>query len=599
MDAERPYNDEVSLSCLQRFPTRKNYEKGTDLDQTKPVDVGDFPSVLRDAQSELLQKGAYGDKLFTGGIDRGTGLCWMICRNKLYIWSYLSAAPSNKCVTVEIPSMVFENSGGNTKERCANLWMVCLVKWDAASANSANALGQCNSAGVVICNMRTHGLAYWPDIFSESVSMPVISLPNSFDTDEIIFHGEVGKGDKRDQENTLAGSSYFSDHLQINSIVAAPVTGSSDECIAIACQSSGKLWHFHFTPTRINRKKVPDDIFGAIDASHPQANKRYARSLIWHLQPSQCSEKSDHRFFLLTDSEVQCWNAILTPVVDVRKFWTHEIISSVADMGIKKDLAGQKHIWLLDMQVDSRGKEITILVATFCKDRLGGSSYTQYSLLTMLYKDVKNLTIENPGAISARFLEKKAPLQIIIPKARVEDEDFLFSMRLRVGGKPAGSAIVLSGDGTATVTHYIRGCTRLYQFDLPYDAGKVLDASVFPSAEDDEEGAWIVLTEKVGVWAVPEKAVLLGGVEPPERSLSRKGSCNEGVAQEEKRIQAFVGNMAPRRASSEAWGSGDRPRPVITSMVQRVVQDEEADALLGRLFHDFMLSGEIDGVLKS
>jgi nuclear pore complex protein Nup133 len=52
-------------------------------------------------------------------------------------------------------------------------------------------------------------------------------------------------------------------------------------------------------------------------------------------------------------------------------------------------------------------------------------------------------------------------LQVIIPKARVEDEDFLFSMTLKTGGKPSDSVIILSGDGTATVAIYWRGSTRV------------------------------------------------------------------------------------------------------------------------------------------
>jgi len=248
------------------------------------------------------------------------------------------------------------------------------------------------------------------------------------------------------------------------------------------------------------------------------------------------------------------------------------------------------------MQVDDCGKELTLLVAAFCKDRVSSSSYTQYSLLTMQYKPGQNL--EPSGLMNERVLEKKAPLQVIIPKARVEEEGFLFSMRLRIGGKPSGSAIILSGDGTATVTNYWRGSTRLYQFDLPWDAGRVLDASVFPSAEESEEGAWVVLTEKAGIWAIPEKAVLLGGVEPPERSLSRKGSSNEGAAEEEKRTQAFGGNIIPRRVSSEAWSTADRQRAVLTGIAQRTAQDEEAEALLGRLFNDFILSGEVEGVFE-
>ncbi|KAH7511505.1 hypothetical protein FEM48_ZijujUnG0007100 [Ziziphus jujuba var. spinosa] len=187
-------------------------------------------------------------------------------------------------------------------------------------------------------------------------------------------------------------------------------------------------------------------------------------------------------------------------------------------------------IWPLDVQVDNYGKVITILVATFCKDRVSSSSYTQYSLLTMQYKSG---VIEEP--IHERVLEKKAPIQVIIPKASVEDEDFLFSMRLCIGGKPSSSAVILFGDGMATVSHYYRNSTSLYQFNLPYDAGKVLDASILPSTDDGEEGPWVVLTEKAGIWPIPEKAVIIGGFEPPERSLSGKGSSNEGSAQEERK----------------------------------------------------------------
>ena len=84
------------------------------------------------------------------------------------------------------------------------------------------------------------------------------------------------------------------------------------------------------------------------------------------------------------------------------------------------------------------------------------------------------------------------------------------------------------------------------------------------------------------MWAIPEKAVLLGGVEPPERSLSRKGSSNEGSTQEERRNVSFTGNIAPRRASSEAWDAGDRHRPVFTGIAPRSAQDE-SEALLSHI----------------
>lgn len=133
---------------------------------------------------------------------------------------------------------------------------------------------------------------------------------------------------------------------------------------------------------------------------------------------------------------------------------------------------------------------------------------------------------------------------------------------------------------------------------MPYDAGKVLDASVFPSTDDGEDGAWVVLTEKAGIWAIPEKAVVLGGVEPPERSLSRKGSSNEGSAQEERRNLMFAGNIAPRRASSDAWDAGDRKMTGMTGITRRTAQDEESEALLGQYFNEFLISGKVDGSLE-
>ncbi|KAK3031989.1 hypothetical protein RJ639_036194 [Escallonia herrerae] len=288
---------------------------------------------------------------------------------------------------------------------------------------------------------------------------------------------------------------------------------------------------------------------------------------------------------------------VASAIPDTSKLWSHVIIGTDGDSGIQKGLAGQKRIWPLDLQIDNLGKVITILIATFCKDRVSSSSFTEYSILTMQYKSGVSISSENSMHISEKVLEKKAPVQIIIPKARYEEEDFLFSMRLKVGGKPSGSAVILSGDGTATVSHYWRNSTRLYQFDLPYDAGKVLDASIFPS-DDGEDGAWVVLTEKAGLWAIPEKAVLLGGVEPPERSLSRKGSSNEGSAQEERRNVSFAGNIAPRRASSEAWDAGDRQRAVFTGIARRTAQDEESEALLSHLFHDFLSSDQVTGAFE-
>lgn len=544
------------LSVLARIPSGNRNDKrtGNDDDQTKPVYVGEFPQLVRDAQNVLMQKHATGTKMQAGGIDKASALSWIICGNQLFVWNYLSPVVSNKCVVLDIPSSVICDDA--IKSVHGSIWMVSIVPGDVAGRNSDRVLIQCDSAGVVICNRKTHAVVYWTDIYHEDSSTPIVCLPTA--------------------EHSM--SDHTSEQDLINSIIVSATPGTSNECIAIACQSNGKLLQYHLTPTGVSLIRTSECI---------QGSKGYARSLIWRLQ-NVPSENSTREFFLLTNYEIQCWNVTLSHDLNITRLWTQEVVGKDGDLGIKKDIAGQKHIWLLDMQIDDRGKEFTILVATLCKDRVSGSSYTQYSLLTMQYKSNSNTSLESRGA-----LERKTPLQIIIPKARVEEESYLFSMRLRVGGKPPGSAVVLSGDGTATVTNYCRGVTRLYQFDLPWDGGRVLDTSVFPSAsEENEEGAWIVLTEKAGIWAIPEKAVLVGGVQPPERSLSRKGSSNEGVSEEEKRSQAF--SIEPRRVSSEAWSGGERQQAVMIGRAQRSAQDEEAEVLLGRYFNDFILCGEIE-----
>lgn len=502
-------------------------------------------------------------RMLTGGIDKGTSLAWMICGSELFIWSYSSSSIDKKCVALDIPSSLVGNDG-------TQHWTVCIVKWQSARTPSKTEIDmvfdRLPSVGIILCNLTTRGIVYWPDIFSERRKDPIVDLSTGAE-----------------------GSSNIPDNSTFSSIITAPVSGNHGECIAIACQANGILWSFQFTQDAVCRRKISESLMDS---------GCYVRSLVW--QPRRSS--SDLSFFLLTDNEVQYWSIVFSPSLIVKNMWTHIVVGDDGDLGIKKDLAGQKHVWLLDLQVDERGRELSILVATFCKDRASSSNYTQYSLLTMLYNRPPNTAPEQREPRRERVLEKKAPLQVIIPKAQVEDEEILFSMKLRVGGKPSGSVTILSADGTATVAHYWRGSMRLYQFDLPWDDGKVLDASILPVAEEaeveNEGGAWVVLTEKAGIWAIPEKAVLVGGVEPPERSLSRKGSSNEGIREEEKRLQAFrTGKIVLRRVSSEAWRTGsseNRQRTAFSGVPQRGASDEEAEALLFRSFHDFVLSDKIE-----
>ncbi|KAF7041651.1 hypothetical protein CFC21_051417 [Triticum aestivum] len=531
----------TTSSLLARISTSKQTDRAGDSDQIQPVRVAEFPQVVRNAQANLLQRNFAGKSMLVGGIDKETSLAWMICGNELFVWSYL-AAVAKDCLALEIPSSLVGDKDG--KPLSGNQWTVCIMRWHSSgpsTRNSGDMLHRRSSTGVILCNRRTQAIAF-------------------------------------------------------NSVIAASVPGAAHECIAIASEPTGALWLFQCSPLRIHRREVHCDTLGDNATDHSQKNNG-GRSLVW-LPSNESSEAAERKFFLLTSQGIQCWGISLLHGINVKILGSQEIVGSDGELGIKKDIAGQKNIWLLDMQIDERGKEFNILVATFCKDRVSGSNYTQYSLLTMLYKSNQKFPSENNVVKRERFLEKKAPAQVIIPKARVEDEEFLFSMRLKTGGKPSGSVIILSGDGKATVAIYWRGSTRLYQFDLPWDAGKVFDASIIPSAEDRDEGAWVVLTEKAGIWAIPEKAVLVGGVEPPERSLSRKGSCNEAVAEEKRRSQAFSASIVPRRVSSEAWSAGDRQRPALTGVAQQAVVDEEAEMLLNRLFHDFILSGAVHEALQ-
>ncbi|KAG8642169.1 nuclear pore complex protein NUP133 isoform X4 [Manihot esculenta] len=580
------------LSVLARIPPANKSDKGNEADPIKPVYVGEFPQLVRAEQASFLQKHIPGDGCISGGMDKETCLSWVICGNRLFIWSYLSSVASKDCIVLELPSNVSDGRDNGKSLYEGSNWMLCVVNWDKSCKGRKKVVPSYYSAGIVMCNQKTQVVIYWPDIYSEEGSIPVICQLSADELEATSSSVDGKTTTNRQQQHNRTGSSSIGLNY-FNSLIASPVPGLQNVCVALVCSSKGELWQFYCSPTGIRRSKLYQDevssSFKGNDNGQFVGSKGYPRSLIWH-SSLHSMDDSSRQFLLLTDHEIQCFSIAFRPDLNVSKLWSHEIVGTDGDSGIKKDLAGQKRIWPLDVHVDDQGKVITVLVATFCKDRVSGSSYTQYSLLTMQCKSRVNISSD----MHEKVLEKKAPIQVIIPKARLEDEDFLFSMRLRVGGRPSGSAIILSGDGTATVSHYYRNSTRLYQFDLPYDAGKVLDASVLPSADDGEDGAWVVLTEKAGIWAIPEKAVVLGGVEPPERSLSRKGSSNEESAEEERRNITFASNIAPRRASSDAWDAGGRQRAVITGIAHRSAGDEESEALLGQLFHDFLLTGQVD-----
>ena len=172
------------------------------------------------------------------------------------------------------------------------------------------------------------------------------------------------------------------------------------------------------------------------------------------------------------------------------------------------------------------------------------------------------------GEGAATFtLERRKPAQVFVPKARVEEEEGkLFHLRLRTGGRPEGSAMVLANDGTATVVIFEEWEPWLYQVNPGWEAGKVLDAVSMPlqprgdatrmlegndmeelaeakEGDKDEIGVdeearmgadseisfaghsqqdggqlWTVLTRSGGIWAIPEKVVVSHALEPVGRS---------------------------------------------------------------------------------
>ncbi|KAL8477953.1 hypothetical protein ACS0TY_030016 [Phlomoides rotata] len=580
------------LSVLARIPPGKRSDRGDEVDAVQPVYVGEFPQVVRDAQIMSLQNYIPADGSISGGMDKETSLAWIICGNRLFIWNYILPAASRICVVLDLTLTTSESGDmGNSSQN--NNWLVCVVNWDSSKKTASKVVQQSSSAGIVMCNKKTRTLIFWPDIYNADRIPPLTCVAHS--ESDVTYLQENGKSFSSKRRHNDYGNNVAKSR-SVNSLIASAIPTASNTCIALACCSDGEFLGFLCTPSGIKYKQIEHGMSSSFnqgsDNSGLVASKGYPRSLIWH-SFTHSSDDTTRQFLLLTNREVQCFEVKLSSDLNVSMLWSHEIIGTDGDLGIQKDLAGQKRIWPLDLDIDSEGKDITILIAIFCMDRVTSSSYIEYSLLTMQYKSGVNIA----KPVGEKILEKKAPIQVIIPKARAEDEEFLFSMRLKVGGKPAGSAMILSGDGTATVSHYWRSSTILYQFDLPHDAGKVLDASVTPSSDDSEDGAWVVITEKAGVWAIPEKAVLLGGVEPPARSLSRKGSSNDGLAQEDRRNFSVAGNIAPRRASSEAWDTGDRQRAGLIGVARRSPQDEESETLLSQLFHDFLLSGQVDGVL--
>lgn len=546
-------------------------------DNSQPVFVSDFPQELRTLQLEEVPHLRPDHSRVCGGMDQSTGLSWMIQGTHVFVWRHVSSQSPESFRILPMPHLLCTTNYDSMDPKHGDSWAVCIINLqNETQMGSSKFTEKCTAASMIMCSQKSLAVVYWPNIFSEAGSVPKVSITSEEITGDKPS-AAVGRKASSGWSGTIAAS-------HVNSMVASPYMGADVQgCAAIACRSSGELWRFDCSCNGISRERVPREVDdgparGELGQSFFIMNSSGARSVAWRNNEGS-SKEGWRQVLLLTATGLECWDVELDSGHQVCLAWTFDVL---ADLDNGKMLAGQKQVWLLDLQVDAAKKRLKLLLASYSKDRVNGSSYMQYFIAT--YSCLSNSA------------QREGGIQVILPKARIEEEEFLYSMRLRVGGKPEGSVMILASDGTATVAYCNGGTIRLYQFDLAWDAGKVVDACVLSSSEDNEEGSWLVLTEKAGVWAIPGKAVLLCGVEPPERSLSRRGSQNEGTGREDRRRSALGNNLMLQRASPETDGFGQRNE---MSIVQaQPLHDEEAEALVGHFFQDYLTTGQTDRVLE-
>lgn len=476
-------------------------------------------------------------------------------------------------------------------------WMVALVEQDAD--RSRLGLPKTSTvASLVLLNQKTLAMAYWPLVFGDGHSPAVVVISGTEES------GDVQSSTVANRRSSTSWSAASGNSVEnhVKSMVATALPGVAGKCCAaIAGRSTGELYRFDCSPHEVTRSQIgrslDDTARGGIGII--SLNSSPMRCLAW----SSPTSLGRRQFLLLTAKGLECWDVELGGCRAVSLAWTHDFIVDNASNSaekmrdsVHKEFAGQKQVWLLDLQVDARGKEFIVLVASFCKDRINNSNYMQYSLLTFFLHGVTPARVEEL-ATTAPPVVKKTSMQVILPKARVEEETSLYSMRLHIGGKPAGSVMITAEDGTATVAHPgWTGSLRLYQFTVPWDVGKVLDVSVIPPLEDEDEGSWLVLTEKAGVWIIPEKVVLLGGVEPPQKNLSRRGSLIEEATTQERKKKTS-GNFALRKVSLETADDSQESQFFKNSQAH-TSQDEETDEIVWLLLQQFASSGQVDNAFE-
>lgn len=439
-----------------------------------------------------------------GGMDGKSGLSWVLRGSQLYVWNHLRSSQS--CV-LNMPQLGMPNA--------EETWLVSLVPH--RSDEDFEAYKAFDAVSVVMCSSKSLALVYWPDAFRNGDKSAITSI-NSEDT------GMTLRSSRKVSARAGAPGTSVATSIQ------ASATGRLGTCVAIVSRSDGELLRCECSAEGILRKSIVREVTVA-DEGHSifVADKNSVRRIVWRSPP----EGTSREFLLLTAQSIECWEVELTARGNVSKSWTYEISS---DKDAMLDFSGQKKAWLLDLQVDDKGEELVLLVASFSKD---SSTYMQYA--------VHYFSCYGGGEVKC-----KASPQVILPKAQVEEEAILYSMRLRIGGQPAGSVVILAADGTATVAYVDQsGSVQLYNFEIACGAGKVLDASVVPA---EDAGAWLVLTEEAGVWAIPAKLVLARRLETSERNLSHPRTGDHEIIMENRSHHGSDEALALQRSSSESAG---------------------------------------------
>ncbi|CAA0831089.1 Nuclear pore complex protein NUP133, partial [Striga hermonthica] len=553
------------------IPPAERSFRGYDVDAGETVYVGEFPQVLRIEPMTVLNYGhvrVAADASVSGGMDKETSLAWIICGNGL-----LSSTALRKCINIDLTSVKEEIFGDVSSSSFEpKNWLVRFVNWDSLK----------KAVGIIertvdfeasfplfetsflrlhkACNLQS--LSHAPSLSSPPA--PKTLLMASVFSLLLYMRSrlqEINQNYKNYLDRPLRQfftitvselrtpnlSNSFDEKIQLpeiplsNFINVAPEETYAETATMMKIKPPGQVLSDQLGPDGLEDPPIFDSHCG-------RGGRRMGKSVF--LEGHSICMFSMILNQLISQSFLK--KLVNFSQLNATDYWSSEFVRPLRDC---PDLFTRGAIRVFDPL-----------------------RHTEYSLLTMQYKSGVDIT----KPIGKQILEKKAPNQVIIPKLRVEDEEYLFSMRLKVGVEPANAVIILSGDGTATIS--FRSYDR-EKFDLPKDAGKVLDVTVFPSLEKSIFGTWVVLTEKAGVW-----------VEPPERSLSRKWSSNNGSLQEERSI-SVAGNIAAKRSSSEAWEAGDRQRAGLTEGAHCSPQDEESEYLLSQFFHEFLLSGQVDGVL--